>query len=242
MATLAPDRSASQEQERSRPSQRRIAPGFTAALLAFLIGVPLAWAALLLFHPVGDGVIYTSLRDDVTAWQIVHAGTFVFIGLMGVALYLLVRDLPGRAAAVSRLAIAPFVLCYGAYEAVIGLATGALVQHGNAVPLSERAAVSNTIESLQDNVIIGDPGIVGSLGVLAWTVAVIAAVVALKRAGAPAAALVLLGVSVVVVSHPPPIGPIGLAAFAGAVGVLALSKRRSAATEAATRPAAPRPT
>jgi hypothetical protein len=34
---------------------------------------------------------------------------------------------------------------------------------------------------------------------------------------------VLLGLSVVVVSHPPPIGPIGLTCFAGAVALLARS-------------------
>jgi hypothetical protein len=51
---------------------------------------------------------------------------------MGFALYLLARDLPGKAATISRLAIGPFVLFYGAWEAVIGLATGALVQRRSA--------------------------------------------------------------------------------------------------------------
>jgi hypothetical protein len=54
--------------------------------------------------------VYGSLRDQVVTYQIVHIGTLFFIGLMGVALYLLVRDLPGRAARVSRLAIGPLVL------------------------------------------------------------------------------------------------------------------------------------
>jgi hypothetical protein len=72
-------------------------PQLTDKRLGFLIGVPLAWAVLLWFHPGGDGdVIYTSLRDEVTAWQIVHVGTLVFIGLMGIALYMLVQDLPGE--------------------------------------------------------------------------------------------------------------------------------------------------
>src|SRR5829696_4867277 len=103
---------------------------------------------------------------------------------MGAALYVLTRDLQGRAALISRLAVGPFVVLYGAYEAVIGLATGALVQHGNDVPADEQGAVSSAIQSLQDNVIIGDPGIVGSIGAIAWIVAVVAAVVAFRRAGA----------------------------------------------------------
>ena len=66
----------------------------------------------------------------MTTYQVVHVGTLIFIGLIGVALYLLVRDMPGTAARISRLAIGPFVLLYGAWETVIGLAIGALVQHG----------------------------------------------------------------------------------------------------------------
>jgi hypothetical protein len=200
------------------------------ARLAFLIVVPLAWAALLWFHPAGDGsAIYDSLADEVTTWQIVHAGTLVFIGLMGVALWLLLRDVPGRAAAVGRMAIGPFVLFYGAYEAVIGLATGALVQHANGAPLGERAAVSGAIQSLQDNVIVGDPGIVGGIGVLAWATAVTAAVIAYRGLGAPVWVLVALGLSVVVVSHPPPIGPVGLVCFAVAAAALSLGRGRSRA-------------
>ena len=101
--------------------------------------------------------VYGDLRDQVVTYVIVHAGTLVFIGLMGLALYMLVRDLPGRAARISRMAIGPFVLFYGAWEAVIGLATGALVQHANEAPAGERPAVSDAIQSLQDNAIVGRP-------------------------------------------------------------------------------------
>ena len=108
---------------------------FSRAEVAFLIGVPLAWAVLLWFHPSTDpDDIYGSLRDQVVTYQIVHVGTLIFIGLMGVALYMLVRDLPGKAATISRLAIGPFVLLYGAWESVIW--TG----HRRARPARERCA------------------------------------------------------------------------------------------------------
>jgi hypothetical protein len=211
------------------PPERRIdPPPVTRGRLAFLIGVPLAWAGLLWFHPGGDrDNIYASLRDQVTTWQIVHVGTLIFIGLMGVALYMLVRDLPGRAASISRLAIGPFVLFYGAWEAVIGLGTGALVQHANDVPPVQRPAVSDAIQSLQANVIVGDAGVVAVIGALAWITAVIAAAVAYRRVRAPVMVSVLLGLSLVVVSHPPPIGPSGLVCFAGAAGLLAITQRTS---------------
>jgi hypothetical protein len=210
-------------------------PAFSLAEVAFLIGVPLAWAVLLWFHPaVARDNVYGDLRDEVATYVIVHAGTLVFIGLMGLALHMLVRDLPGKAATISRMAIGPFVLFYGTWEAVIGLATGALVQHANDAPAGERPAVSDAIQSLQDNAIVGDPGVVASIGALAWIVAVIAAAVAVRRAGAPVLATVLLALSVVVFSHPPPIGPVGLACFAGAVLVLYRSQRVAASRTAQT--------
>jgi hypothetical protein len=198
----------------------------TRSKAAFLTAVPLAWAALLWFHPAVDrNEVYGDLRDDAATYLIVHVGTLIFIGLMGVALFMLIRDLPGKAARFSRRAIGPFVLLYGAWEAVIGLAIGALVQHANDAPAGQRPAVSDAIQSLGSNVIVGDPGIVGSLGALAWIAAVIAAAVAIRGAGAPMPATVLLGLSLIVVSHPPPIGPVGLACFAGAVVALYRNQR-----------------
>ncbi len=206
---------------------------FTRPLLALMIGVTLAWAVLLWFHPdVDPNHVYADLRDNVVAYQIVHAGTLVFIGLIGLALYLLVRDLPGTAAKISRLAIGPFVLFYAAYESVIGLAIGALVQHGNDAPVRQRPAVSDAIQSLAGNVIVGDPGIVSMVGSLAWIVAVIAAAIAYRQIGAPLLATILLALSFMVVSHPPPIGPIGLLCFASAVALLARAQRVSSRLDA----------
>jgi hypothetical protein len=197
---------------------------FSGQRLAFLIGVPLAWAILLLFHPLGSGEMYDEPRDEVTRWQIVHVGTLFFIGLMGLAVYVLVRDLPGTAARVSRWAAAVFVLFYGAWEAVAGLAVGALVQYTNGLPTAERSTGSNAI--------VGDFGLLGSVGALAWITAVIAAAIAVRRAGAPLSAAVLLGLSAIVANHPPPTGPIGLASFAGAVVLIARAQpaRRPAET------------
>jgi hypothetical protein len=86
---------------------------------------------------------------------------------------------------------------------------------------------------------VGDPGVVATIGALAWVAAVIAAAVAVRRAGAPVLPTVLLGLSVVVVSHPPPIGPIGLTCFAGAAAVLARSARVSAPLDASVAPPFP---
>jgi hypothetical protein len=206
---------------------------FTRPFVAFAIGMPLAWAVLLWFHPdVDPNDVVGSLRDEVVAYQVVHVGTLIGIGLIGLALYLLVRDMPGTAAKVSRLAIGPFVVFYGAWEAVVGLGVGALVQHAIDAPVGQQAAVADAIQSLGDNVLVGDSGVVGLVGALAWVVATIAAAVAYRNAGAPAPAWILLGLSLLVASHPPPIGPIGLVCFAAAVALLARHEREPAALKA----------
>ena len=188
--------------------------------VALLIGAPLAWATLLLFHPLGSGQVYDLLRDQVTRWQVVHVGTLFFIGLMGLAVFVLVRDLPGRAARLSRLAAGTFVVFYGAWEAVAGLAVGALAQHTNGLPTDERAVGSDAIQSLYESPIVGDFGLLNVLGSLGWITAVLAAAVAVRQAGARRWAVALLAISALAVQHPPPVGPIALACFAGAVALI----------------------
>ena len=73
------------------------APNRDSYRLAFLLVVPLAWAVLLMFHPAPNpDDIYGSLREESTTWLIVHFGTLLFIGLMGAAVFVLVRDLSSR--------------------------------------------------------------------------------------------------------------------------------------------------
>jgi hypothetical protein len=74
-------------------------PTFSRAEIGFLTAVPLVWAVVLLFHGAPDGAdVYGSLRDEASRYLIVHLVSLVFLGLMGAALYLLLRGLPGRAA------------------------------------------------------------------------------------------------------------------------------------------------
>ena len=150
--------------------------------LAFLIVVPLAWAVLLFFHPNPGDDIYGALQDEATLWLVVHVATLLFIGLIGAALFMLIRHLPGLAARVSWLAIGPFVLLYGAGEAIDGVAVGVLVEHANGLPVDERGGTADAIQALWDSALVEDLIIIGSV---AWVVAVVAAAVALRYGGAP---------------------------------------------------------
>ena len=194
---------------------------FTAPEVGFLVGVPLLWAVLLLFHPGGEGtkLSYLDLQDKVTAWMVVHIGMMFFIPLMAVVVYLLLRGVEGTAASVSRIALVPFVVFYSTWEALQGIGVGILVDEVNGLSQNERATGADLVPDFSENILIRNFGVFGSIGSLALITAMIAAGVALRRhAGAPVAVAALLGVSgFLITAHPPPYGPAGLALFIVAV-------------------------
>ena len=201
----------------SRTAQAR---AFSLPEVAFLTGVPLLWAILLLFHPGGEGEeIYLDAQDNVTSLLVVHIGMMLFIPLMAVVVYLLLRGVEGTAARVSRIALVPFVVFYSAWEVAQGIAVGILVEDVNGLPQAERAMGADLIQDFAENILIGPFGVFGSIGSFGLIAALIAAGVALRqRAGAPLSVPVLLGLSgFLITAHPPPYGPTGLALFIAAV-------------------------
>jgi hypothetical protein len=215
---------------------------FSRDELAFLIGVPLAWAVLLLFHPTGEGdaITYADVQDEVTRFLVVHLGMLVFIPLMAGVVYLLVRGIEGTAARVCRIALVLFVVFYGAWEALVGIGTGILVNDINGLAASDRAVAAPLVGEFNDNILIRGFGVLVSIGSVAFITAAIAAGVALHRhAGAPLGVTVLLALSgFLITAHPPPFGPVGLALFIAAVLLLV---RSQAARPAPTRLAHPGP-
>ena len=202
-------------------------PRLTGYRLAFIVGVPLGWAVLLLFHPGFDvDDIYNDLQDQVNQWLAVHVGTLFFIGLLGAALYLLVRDLVGLLASVSRVGAGVFVLFYGAGEAILGIAAGVVAQHANDLPATERGGAADAIQAIWHTFLSAD--LFQTIGAVGWIVGVLAAAVAFRQVGAPLAVSILLALSAIVILHGPPIGPIGLVFFVAAVAVLVRWQRASA--------------
>ena len=206
---------------------------FSPAELAFMIGVPLLWGILLLFHPGGEGdQIYLDARDIVTRFLVVHIGMMLFIPLMAVVVYLLLRGVEGTAAWVSRIALVPFVVFYSAWEVMQGIGVGILVNELNGFPQAGPALREDLVQDFAEHVLIGPFSVFGNLGSLGLIVAAIAAGIALYRhAGAPISVPVLLAISGLLITvHPPPYGPTGLALFIIAV----LIYQRSQSTERAT--------
>jgi hypothetical protein len=211
------------------------ARAFTFGDVAFLAGVPLLWAILLLFHPIGDGdEFYPIVRDQVTAFQIVHIGTLVFVPLLTCVVYLLLRGVDGVAARVSRIALAAFALIYTAWEVLIGLGVGILVQEVNALPAAQRAIGARLVEDYAGSRLITTWELLGST---AWLIAAVAAGVALfqrAHARSSSAVVLLLLVSAIPISwHVPPFGPVGLALFITAT-LLVVRARSTAPRRART--------
>jgi hypothetical protein len=211
-------------------AQRR---AFSRPELAFLIGVPLLWGILLLFHPGGDGTeIYLDAQDNVTPFLVVHVGMMLFIPLMAAVVYLLLRGVEGTAAWVSRIALVPFVVFYSAWEVLQGIGVGILVNELNGLPQAQPALREDLVQDFAEHALIGPFGVFGSIGSMGLIVAAIAAGVALYRhAGAPVSVAVLLGVSGFLITvHPPPYGPTGLALFIAAVLLFVRSQSQARAT------------
>ena len=195
--------------------------------IMFLVGVPLAWAILLFFHPGGEGEeLYNDLRDQVTRMLVVHIGMLFFIPLMAVVVYVLLRGIEGTAALVSRVALAVYVVFYGAWEALYGIGLGILGDAVNGLPEAERATGAAVIQDYGEHALIRGFGVLVSIGSVAFIIAMIAAGIALRRyAGAPLAVSILLGLSgFLITAHPPPFGPTGLALFIVAVLLFARSQ------------------
>jgi hypothetical protein len=206
------------------------------ARAGLLIGAPMVFAGLLWLHPmIGD---YEGLRNVTTRFQLVHVAMVLAICLLALGIYVLLDGVAGRAAAVGRVALIPFVAFYVPYLAFEGVALGVLGQELNDLSAAQRDAVApGMVEDFARNPILGEPGVFWALGSIAWIVVIVATVLAFRRAGSSLAVQVLLGLSVLITAHTPPLAPVGWLCFAAA-GWMVLRARHAAAAEPAP-PAVP---
>jgi hypothetical protein len=202
----------------------------------FLVVTPLAFAAVLWFHPAGGENVYEGVRGDADAWLLVHTGFLFFTPLIGIAAYLLLNGLTSRAATVSRVALVFFLVFYTAYEVTVGAGTAVLVDYANGLPADEQAVVADAIQDYNRHPILADPSVSFVLGGLGWIVAMLAAAVAFRRAGAGWPLTTLIGLAALFAAHPPPIGPVGLACFAAAAVLVERARARDASEVATEAP------
>ena len=204
-----------------------MSPRGSTPIRVLLAGALLAFAGLMLAHPVGDSDFASGVADNVTAWLVVHVGAAVLFPLMAYLVWLLLRGIAGRAALVARVALPVFAVFYGVWETLTGIATGVMADEANGTSGAAREAVMSAINTMATHPIAGEMGVFNSIGSIAWVVAISAAVVALHGVGVQRSALVPLGLGAMMVMHIPPIGPVALVCLSAA-GLLIERRRHSA--------------
>jgi hypothetical protein len=206
----------------------------TATRRLVVLGAPLALTILELFHPAPrDFEEWLAQADWFFALHLIHLPLF---GLLGLAVIMLLGKVRGPAAAVARGAIGVFVVVYSAYDTLAGIARGTLYRYARGVPPEEQRAIEAAAKALSNsNELIALFGI----GTLGWTLGVVAATIALWKAGRPRLPLLALALGGLLLlgDHPAPFGPLAFGAFfLGAAGLEfapLLTARRTAAATAA---------
>jgi hypothetical protein len=183
---------------------------FLAVVGYFIIGV---------IHPADIEV-----GDESTLYLGIHLVQPLFILLLAWGIWLLVKDLPGRAAQVARVAIVPYAIAYSMFDAIAGLSLGGIVRLANDAPAADAAAVQRLMDTGTDVVGI----VIWVASGLSWFVMALAAAIAVKQIGGLGPTLLMaIGAAIFAVGHPFPPGPIGIALFG--LGVAWLELRRSTA-------------
>jgi hypothetical protein len=170
--------------------------------------------------------------DETTLYIGIHLVQPFFILLLAWGTWLLVKDLPGRAAQVARIAIVPYAIAYSMFDAIAGVALGGIVRLANDASASDGAVVQRLMDTGTDYV-----GVVLFVASdLSWFVMALAAAIAVKPIGGRGPTLLMaIGAAIFAIAHPFPPGPIGITLFG--LGLLWLEIRREHAPATEAQPA-----
>jgi hypothetical protein len=172
--------------------------------------------------------------DETALYLWIHLVQPVLILALAWGTWLLVKDLPGRAAQAARVAIVPYAIAYSIFDAIAGIATGVVVREANGLSASEGAAVQRVFDDA-DGVTESLSAGVYVAGGLAWFIMAFAAALAVRQIGGLGPTLLMaIGAAIFAVGHPFPPGPIGIALFG--LGVAWLELRREAAKAPVAQP------
>jgi hypothetical protein len=188
---------------------RRIV-AFSAVVGYFILGV---------LHP-----FEIKVGDETTLYLSLHVIQAFLILLLAWSIWLLVEDLPGRAAQVARVAILPYAIAYSMFDAIAGVALGQVVREANKLSAADAAVIQRVMDAGPDYVGI----VIFAASGLTWFAMALAAAIAVKQIGGLGPTLLMAtGAAIFAVGHPFPPGPIGIALFG--LGVLWLEVRRERA-------------
>jgi hypothetical protein len=191
-----------------------------------LLGAPLALAVLEIFHPERPNSASEAVEQGV--WFMwFHFIQVPLIGLMALAVYLLTAGMEGLATGVSRWAIGVFAVFFSAYDAAAGIGTGYALRNARGLSAGAQEAIYEAVKDMPVVSLIFGLSVVGTLG---WVVALVAAALSLRRAGAslgPFILLILAGVFFLG-GHPYPAGTLAFGSFFLAAAWLEIAPGRLA--------------
>jgi hypothetical protein len=148
---------------------------------------------LALFHP-GFDVLLTNPGFELTSenwvrhistlwgwWLLLHILQLPLFALLGLTV-LWMLPAQGRASQVSRYALGVYLVLYPAFDALVGIGSGILLQHRATLPAASQAVLDPAIGRL-----FFDPSsaafLIAGVASMAWTVGVVAAAIARWRHG-----------------------------------------------------------
>ena len=163
-----------------------------------LLGAPLALALLELFHARNlEPTVYQALSLGVNRWLVVHVAQLILFGLMGLAIYLLVEGYEGPGATVCRVSAGVFVLFYGAFDVLAGIAPGILIKSASDASEEELPGFEAATQAVFESAEVGGFAFLKVIGETGWFVAVMSAVIVLSRVTRPLPAFGLLALAAV---------------------------------------------
>jgi hypothetical protein len=200
-----------------------------------LAAVPVATGVLLAWHPQ-DPTHAADLAAMTARWTTIHLGLLLAMPLLALLVRHLLRDVPGRAASVSRTLVIPAAVLYAAFDVLVGLATGLLAQRAAELPVTQRAGAQVLVQWWWE--VPPVVGVISGLAVASWAIAIALAARATHLAGfGRIVPIVLLSSSVLFAAgHPGVTGALAMTAMATAVVVAESSRvgRRPAVAAAPT--------
>lgn len=198
---------------------------------AVLLGAPLVLVVLELFHARNlEPTVYQALSLGMNRWIVVHVAQLVLFGLMGLAVYLLVEEYRGIEAAVCKVSAGVFVLFYGAFDVLAGIAPGILVKSAGNASEEELPGFEAATQAVFESAETGGFAFLKVFGEIGWFVAVMSAVVVMSRTTRPLPAFILLAPATVLLpvlqsSYTDPVGILGVFVVAALVALVGAAGR-----------------
>jgi hypothetical protein len=191
-------------------TRSNLPPAAAFAAIPAVVGTALAW------HPPDPAAAW-ELDGLVPRWLTVHLVLLVGMPLLALLVQWMLRGVPGRLATFARSAVVPAAVLYAAFEALVGIGTGVLVERTASLPAAHQPGAAALAQAWWE--VPAVVAVIAGVAVSMWTIAVASAAVAVHRAGASRLAAWALATSAMLFAagHPGATGAASMAAMAVAV-------------------------